>query len=163
MTKQNIDDIIRTICPNDEDFEKPCISPAYLKKELEALALEQEPCEDAISRQTVLKIIDGWYEQNRDTENIEDLIVLITYMDSVNPQKSGHWIPVRERLPEDFQRVLVTVERYNGDKVARVAEYNGRKRIFKIIENHEQWEVGEKGLLAWMPLPEPYKTESENT
>lgn len=47
----------------------------------------QEPCKDAISRETVLKIIDGWYEQNRDTDNIEDLIVLITYMDSVNPQK----------------------------------------------------------------------------
>lgn len=45
MTKKDIDDIIKTICPNDEDFEKPCISPAYLKHELEALALEQEPCE----------------------------------------------------------------------------------------------------------------------
>lgn len=50
---------------------------------------------DLISRQAVLKIIDGWYDNNRDTENIEDLIVLITYMDSVNPQesKTGHWIP----------------------------------------------------------------------
>ena len=45
-----------------------------------------------VSRQAVLKIIDGWYEQNRDTENIEDLIVLITYMDSVRPQEqTGHW------------------------------------------------------------------------
>lgn len=69
--------------------------------------------DDLISRQAVLKIIDGWYEQNRDTDNIEDLIVLITYMDSVNPQKpicpsmgidcencpayepkTGHWIRV---------------------------------------------------------------------
>lgn len=49
-----------------------------------------KPCTDAVSRQVVLKIIDGWYEQNRDTENIEDLIVLITYMDSVT-QKSGKW------------------------------------------------------------------------
>ena len=45
------------------------------------------PFEDCISRQAVLKIIDGWYDNNRDTENIEDLIVLITYMCSVNPQK----------------------------------------------------------------------------
>jgi len=43
MTREDIDNIIKVICPNDEDFEKPCISPAYLKKELEALALEQEP------------------------------------------------------------------------------------------------------------------------
>ena len=46
MTRQDIDDIISIICPNDTDFEKAIISPAYLKKELEALAIEQEPCED---------------------------------------------------------------------------------------------------------------------
>lgn len=43
MTREDIDNIISIICPNDEDFEKPIISPAYLKKELEILALEQEP------------------------------------------------------------------------------------------------------------------------
>lgn len=48
--------------------------------------------DDLISRQTVLKIIDGWYENNQDTENIEDLIILITYMASVKPQepKTGY-------------------------------------------------------------------------
>jgi hypothetical protein len=69
------------------------------------------------------------------------------------------WISVSERLPEDFQRVLVTIVNYNGDKVVRVAEYS--RRTFKIKENYEQWNVGEKGLLAWRPLPEPYKAESE--
>ena len=44
-------------------------------------------CEDAISREAVLKVIDGWYEQNRETENIEDLIILITYMSSVTPSR----------------------------------------------------------------------------
>ena len=52
---------------------------------------EQEPC-DAISREAVLSVIDGWYEQNRDTENIEDLIILITYMSSVQPIRKGHWV-----------------------------------------------------------------------
>ncbi len=64
-------------------------------------ALSQEPCEDAISREAVLSIIDGWHGQNRETENIEDLKILITYMDSVM-QKSGKWIPVSERLPDEY-------------------------------------------------------------
>lgn len=72
------------------------------------------------------------------------------------------WVSVNERLPENFQRVLVTVVNYNKNKVVRVAEYYGRQRIFQIKENHDQWEVGDKGLLAWTPLPEPYKAESED-
>lgn len=73
------------------------------------------------------------------------------------------WIPVSDRLPEEFQRVLVTIVNYKGDKVVRVAEYYNRKGVgvFQIKENHEQWEVGEEGLLAWTTLPEPYKTERE--
>lgn len=43
MTREDIKNIINTVCPNDEDFEKSIISPAYLKQELEVLALEQEP------------------------------------------------------------------------------------------------------------------------
>ena len=46
--------------------------------------------DDAISREAVLKVIDGWYEQNRDTENIEDLIILITYMNSVQPSRKDN-------------------------------------------------------------------------
>lgn len=42
MTIQDINDIIKAVCPNDEDYEKPCISPKYLRQELEQLALEQE-------------------------------------------------------------------------------------------------------------------------
>lgn len=41
MTKQDIDDILKAICPCDTDFNEPCISPAYLKQELEHLALDQ--------------------------------------------------------------------------------------------------------------------------
>ena len=64
MTREDINNIISIICPNDEDFEKPIISPAYLKKELEALALEQEPCEDAISREATLKPYNGLNDED---------------------------------------------------------------------------------------------------
>lgn len=42
MTIRDINTIIETLCPNDEDYEKPCISPRYLRQELEQLALDQE-------------------------------------------------------------------------------------------------------------------------
>ena len=72
---------------------------------------------------------------------------------------ANKWIPVSERLPENFQRVLVTIVNYNDDKVVRVAEYRDWCRTFQIKENREEWEVGEEGLLAWMPLPDPYQSD----
>lgn len=69
------------------------------------------------------------------------------------------WIPISEKLPEDYQRVLITIVNCHGDNLVRVAQYIKRNKIFKVKENGEWWKVGEERLLAWMPLPEPYKGE----
>ena len=75
---------------------------------------------------------------------------------SVLSENTGEWIPVsEENLPEDFQKVLVTVVRYNGTRVVREAEYHCK--TFRVLANNEMWEVGEEGLIAWMPKPEPYQ------
>ena len=42
MTIRDINEIIKAVCSNSEDYEKPCISPKYLRQKLEQLALEQE-------------------------------------------------------------------------------------------------------------------------
>ena len=120
------------------------------------------PFEDCISRQAVLKIIDGWYDNNRDTENIEDLIVLITYMCSVNPQKpicpsagidcedcpayepKTGWISVSERLPEKADLYLVNFD-------------DGAYHLAYFINGACDY----SDVIAWMPLPEPYRAESE--
>ena len=98
MTREDIDDIINIICPKNEDFEKPCISPAYLRKELETLALEQEPNTkkdlgvDCISREQAsepYKILE-----NTDTLSVYTIRQNLAELPSVTPQepKTGHWI-----------------------------------------------------------------------
>lgn len=78
------------------------------------------------------------------------------------------WVPISEEMPDeelprDFQRVLITITNYYGDKVVRVAEYHKLGKKFQVKENTNEWRVGEKGLWAWRPLPEPYKQQkSEN-
>ena len=139
---------------NEMTLEQARQAVKDLRKKL-AEYLEQQPCEDAVNRQDALNCVTFNEVRYRMVEDINAL-------PSVTPKEK--WISVNERLPEDYQRVLVTVVRYNGDRVVRVAEYYSRsngKGIFQIKENDEQWEVGEKGLLAWMPLPEPYKEVSE--
>ena len=58
--------------------------------------------------------------------------------------KPNEWIPVSERLPEEHGEYLVT------DKYGRVTSGLW-------IGNAKRW----KDVIAWMPLPEPYKAESE--
>ncbi len=77
------------------------------------------------------------------------------------------WTPISkkmpdEKLPRDFQRVLITVVNYVGDKVVRAAVYINLKRMFRVEGSSNIWKIGEKGLFAWKPLPEPYRPkESE--
>lgn len=86
-------------------------------------------------------------------------------MDALKTAEPPKWIPISEdNLPEDFQIVLITVVKYDGSRVVREAEYHenrssGRK-TFRVFANDERWEVGEEGLIAWMPKPEPFQEES---
>ena len=70
MTREDIENIINIVCPDDEDFEKPIISPAYLKKELESLALEQEPSDDMVSRGVFEQIM---WERDIAIEQLKEL------------------------------------------------------------------------------------------
>lgn len=77
--------------------------------------------------------------------------------------KQTKWIPVTEKVPRHQQRVLVTVVRYDGSRNVRVAKYNCLSHVFRILENSEEWRIGDEGLLAWCSLPEPYgEKEDEN-
>lgn len=77
----------------------------------------------------------------------------------------GRWIPVSERLPEKNMECLVAVGKFNFTQMAIYSDLMGTidHRIFyqgdygkKNFENITQY------VKAWMPLPEPYKAESED-
>ena len=74
---------------------------------------------------------------------------------AINALKQTAWIPVRERLPEVGERVLVTkrVTRFRNE--THIARYNvTRWCSFGTISN--------KNIVAWMPLPEAYKGGDNN-
>lgn len=73
------------------------------------------------------------------------------------------WIPVSERLPEDGDTYLVTIE-YKGEVIGvDVASYSPVDGyIDKHWETFNDWKEDDDScyhVTAWMPLPEGYNTE----
>lgn len=80
------------------------------------------------------------------------------------------WISVNERLPDVGQRVLVTsygrvcyamlvsVDGNNGYPIFKLQD-SLNERVVCETTAHSEFTKGR--IIAWMPLPEPYKAESE--
>lgn len=60
-------------------------------------------------------------------------------------QIERRWIPCSERLPEEMTYVLVTDK--DGDVYS--------VKFIEVIDGQAEW-VFDNGIIAWMPLPEPY-------
>ena len=77
------------------------------------------------------------------------------------PLAQPQWIPVTERLPEKDGRYFVTLE--NG--YTKILGYATTQTIrypqgfYYISENGFAWRQTQNPVVAWMPLPEPYKGE----
>ena len=80
------------------------------------------------------------------------------------PTIEAEWIPVSERLPEDWIDVLVWFEYFRyGDYKCMYSTYgigNYSNQYDSWLINHETgWT--DLHVFAWMPLPEPPKMEGE--
>jgi len=137
-------------------------------------ALEQEPCEDAVSRAEVLK---GYVTVAMPYGAAKKLVPVdyINNLPSVTPTRTRKWIPISERLPEDDGKYLVTMKgiisnffyisttSYAKD-LHKVNKYDFKNGIGDGWYGYD----GEYGyykidnVVAWMPLPTPYKAEMES-
>lgn len=64
------------------------------------------------------------------------------------------WIPVSEALPKDMDRLLATIVRSDGSKRVRSGHYY---KGYFMLDTGDMWNETDKGILAWMPLPEPWR------
>ncbi len=132
--------------------------PGRVKNELNVELNELKPCTDAVSRETVLDAIKRISLGQTDVVKVSMMTEdYVEKLPSVT-QKPGKWIPVRKRLPEDKTYVLTTIKVPNRVAHARSGFYEGG---FFHNDNGDTWRATDMEVIAWMPLPEPYKAESE--
>lgn len=106
---------------------------------------------------------DGVFEEYDDTY---DLIIHCENeeeQEDVLNRLNWRWIPVSERLPEEGRPVLIyawnvhhVIARYDSFRTE-----NGTKKCWVTADAWNGNVEIKHEVIAWMPLPEPYKGESE--
>lgn len=129
--------------------------------------------------------VPEYIEHHRDVQNvmkrIDEIRDKMERLPSAQPEH--RWIPCSERLPEFDVKVLAYVKnkdpegRFNKDGIytatledkVPVHDPEGKKNFWGIPGYDSEWTVWswsyftEPNVLAWMPLPEPYKEGEHET
>jgi len=113
---------------------------------------------DLISRQAAIEQLHQSYNLLDAEQRLEDL-------PSAQPL---HWIPCSERLPEIKQHVLmscygrviygrmISKDGNSGYPVFEICDSVGKKRPI-VLETTVHSKFTTSRIIAWMPLPEPYR------
>lgn len=76
-----------------------------------------------------------------------------TIINTIPLENRLRWIPTNERLPEDFKEVLICFK-WGG---MEVGDYDSKSKCWDTLDAH----VDEDDVVAWQPLPEPYRESEE--
>jgi hypothetical protein len=95
------------------------------------------------------------------TEDRNGTMMLFRVMDSIKngePQKRGKWIPTTERLPDNNQTEYLVTYKRKGKLWINIGFCDDGDWYLYSNDEGPNWEPY---VIAWMPLPEPYKREDD--
>ena len=101
-----------------------------------------------VERNELAKIIDEWLGYSK-----------IGTVEECRAYKRNGWIPVKERLPETDDYILLSFSNFSLPQIGRYEE-DEEGGAFYIGDEAETCISQDLYVNAWMPLPEPYREES---
>ena len=162
-----IDDASKTTFYN-RLMELPSVTP--LATNLQQTCNDEgklQECEDCLSREDVKRTIMNHIEDlnqilgdgNELSSIVSNTGARIMKLPSVTPKKTGKWIPCSEN-PVESGKYIVTLKDADGYYV-NTAEWNPTfgGRWQDVFFDCEYRDIS--NVVAWMPLPEPYREEGE--
>lgn len=116
---------------------------------------------DLISREFLQTAIHNFFNGLNHTPTEKDIQRYIEVAPSV--ENKGEWIPANDPPKESGRYLAYIVNEYDEElKYIMTADYIARPRP---IEGLSPWDPDDEcvsdNVIAWQPLPEPYKAESE--
>lgn len=93
-------------------------------------------------------------DNEKQMQEEEHFLSLMYGAEEVDPEETK-WIPIRERMPKDRQMVLF----YDIDDDIMLGYHIKGRPNTHFSQDGTYDDI--KNVKAWMPLPEPYKAESE--
>jgi hypothetical protein len=122
-----------------------------------------EVVEDLISRADAMEEFREWGKranENGETPTWNDAVSLIGSLPSADAAQG--WIPCSERLPsEDGLYLIQTNYMYHGIPNMDVYYWAEGWNCMRLLNGMVKREYEIDGIVAWMPLPEPYIEERE--
>ena len=116
-----------------------------------------------------IEILRKWYLMNAIVPD-EDAMYFDKAIQVLEQQLNGGWIPVTERLPEENGHYLVTYHEWSkGEYLPKfdftcmkiLRFYRGEFKMPICCDDKIEQDIGRE-VLAWMPLPEPYREENQS-
>lgn len=103
---------------------------------------------DSISRADAIKAVEDLPNAYNGWSDTYDKACIIGVIEEL-PSADDEWIPCSERLPKEYAQYLVCLK-------------SGECYVYWLEDSDwARWMAEKEGILAWMPLPKPYREDGE--
>lgn len=112
-----------------------------------------------IDKDTLIKVITNGIAPNTKEGGFKHPFDIIRAIDGIPTIEANKWIPISAGLPEKSGKYWCTF----GDTYLTGEDFYTTKEDAEIVFDEPEEYIGwnSQNVIAWQPLPEPYKVESE--